>query len=332
MTEPKKKTIQELMEKVHSGIDLSSEEDLAALFEEVPAQQVPTPSQGNPGITPNEPPKPNAAPNTPAPAPGEEGQAGLLNILPEKFRKGDDATSVASLAQSYTDLETEHSKTAERLAQAERRLQELDTVTPEVNPLQVAQPGQVTDEEEIDDATFFEKATESARKIARQEIARVLPTAFQQYDTFSLRRTAVAAMKRLHPDFDNFRSEMLEVIKEHPEWDADIRALPKIYDSAKQKAATKFQAVNPSSSVQAPVDVEKLKDDIRKEMAVDRQTLVASIVDEIKKRKSAAGVIAGSQSTTVEQRVVEQPRTTPKTPEEEMFDEMLASGPNRLVI
>lgn len=326
--EPKKDKIQELVDRVHSGLELISDEDLNVLFEET--EQV---AQSDPTkIEPTPTPAPNPADATPPVVKVGDGQAELLNEIPDKFREKDNATgSIKKMVKANQDLEAELTRKSQELSQLQSIVNEISRKPLSIpnTPVRTEEPTKVEPEEVIDDATFFDKPTDNTvkliKKYAPQIAKEILVAGLQHYDTYITRRQVLDRFKSEHSDFDNFRSEVVEVCKEHPEWDNDVASLPKIYSAAKEKAIAKARALNPQ--VANTLDIEKLKADIRAELedsSVEKARL--KIIDEIKKRKAAAGILTSGSPVNVSDRLKGQPKATPMTDEEKIFDDMLKSG------
>ena len=319
MAENKVPTLEELAEKVHSGLELGNDE-IDVLFGDVNDTSIQEPAQPAPA------PAPTPAPRVPTPEPAK-GQAddGLLNRVPEKFRDKDAATSIEKMSKSYGEVESELARTRNDLSELQRFVQQLST---QRQQQQYAAPQrqvqQAPPEEEVDDAGFYEKPVENTTKIAQREAARILAAGLMQYDQYAMKRTMVDSFKASHPDFDQFRTEMGEVLRENPQWEADPNALPRIYDAAKRKAASKLQLVQPQTQNTSNVDIEKLKAEWMQEAVQKAQE---QLLEGLKKRKAAAGALGGSAPTTVQQRVTTPSREKPLSFEEQLIKEMRDSGP-----
>ncbi len=322
MVEKHRKSFDEIRAAVHDGHELASDEDLVDFFNE--GQEQPTVAASGDQI---QAPAAEPAPTQPEPAlpagTDDEGQATTLASLPEKFRVGDDVdASLKKMADSYNELQAELARSRQDVSQLQSFVQELSNKPGQAPKVQ--QPEVSQQDVEIDDTTVFQQPVDSIRRIALAEIRKAIAPAFQEYDAYSRRREAVERFKTDHPDFDNFRSEMLEVLKKNPQWESDPTALPRVYETAKQIAAQKVQSISP----QIPqADIAKQKEEWMKEA---EERAVKNIMEAVRKRKSAAGMLPGSNATSVQQRVEQEPKTQQKTPEEQIFDDMLTSGPKRM--
>ncbi len=318
MVEEKKKDLQELTDRVHSGLDTLSDADLNLLFEEAEKQVAPTPP-----ITPD-PQQVSPAPTTVEPTPpvgeSDKGQADLLNALPEQFRDKDVAASVHKMSDAFTSLQAKSTQDSQELSELRRMVSDLTNRKGAIPNPTVTETPKV---EEVDDTDFFDKPGENSKKIAKQVFGELI----REYDTFIVRRDALNRFKSTHSDFDTFQAEILEACKVHPEWDNDITALPRIYEAAKSLAADKARRVNPAPTI----NVEELTAKIRAEVeagAVDKAR--QSILEEIRKRKAAAGITSSTSPTDPATRLQAQTKTTPMTSEEKTFDDMMRSGPKGL--
>ena len=336
----KGKTIDELKEKVHSGLDLLSDEELSLLFED--AERV---TQGTPTEPQTTQTQPSVAPVTaevvPPTTETPKGQADLMNLMPEKFRDKDEAASLTKMTRALQDTEAELTRRSQELSQLQNVVQELSRKPREEyrppQTQQAVQPTKVPEPEvEIDDMSFLDSPVNSTAAIARKvakEVAeevsrRVSVEQIRDYDTFSARRTTFEKFKADHSDFDNFKSEFAEACRLHPEWDNDISGLPKLYDFAKTLA--KARGTTSTSTNVSAIDIEALTAKIRGEVeASSYEKAKQSITEEIKRRKAAAGIMSSS-STTAQEKSAAQARTVPLTPEEAEFDAMMRSGPKIL--
>lgn len=341
----KGKTIEELKDKVHSGLDLLSDEDLSLLFQE--AENV---TQASPSATVTEPQPSNApAPAEPAPPAGEtaKGQANLMNLMPDKFKDTDEAASLNKMLKAMQEQEAELTRKSQELSQLQNVVHELSRP---VEPMRVQQQPQRQIQEpqaqqvelpEVDDLSFLDSPVNNtkaiaevvARQIAEETARRVATEHIRDYDTFSMRRSTFERFRAAHPDFDNLRVEFSEACRLHPEWDNDINGLPKLYELAKTLASAlrPGQTQRATQQPQQSVDVEKLKAEIRAEVeASSFEKAKQAIKEEIMKRKAASGIVSTTGSTTPAERIAPNQKTVPLTREEQVFKEMVDSGPKGL--
>ena len=339
----KAKSIEELRDKVHSGLELLSDEELSVLFEDTEQIAQGTPTQ--PQTVPNPSVAPVKAEVTPPVTEPSKGQADLMNLVPEKFRDKDEAASLNRMTKALQDTEAELTRRSQELSQLQSVVQELSrkpreefrtsqtqqVTQPAAQPTKVAEP-----DVEIDDMSFLDSPVANAVAIARKvakEIAeetskRVSVEQIRDYDTFTLRRSTFEKFKADHSDFDNFKSEFAEACRLHPEWDNDVNGLPRLYDLAKTLA--KARGTQTTTNVPA-IDIEKLKAEIRAEVeASSYEKAKQAVVEEIKRRKAAAGSISSNPLTTPQERVSPFVKTEPLTDEEKIFKDMVDSGPRTL--
>ena len=343
------KSIEQLREKVHGGLELLSDNELAVLFEDTEklSQDAPIPTQTN-----NEP-STAPAPAEPAPPAGEtvQGQANLVNLMPEKFRDKDEAASLQKMLKAMQEQESELTRKSQELSQLQNVVQELSRPREEYKPPQrvapqpAAQPVKASEPEvEVDDLTFLDSpvsngkaiAESVARRVAEEVTRRVSVEQIRDYDTFSLRRSTFEKFRSDHRDFDSLRAEFAEACRIHPEWDNDIQGLPKLYDFAKTLAKARGVTTDatPSTIPVQPtpaVDMATLRAQIIAEVEASSYAKAKqAITDEIKKRQAAAGIVSTTPWQTPEQRVAPIQKTTPMTEEEKIFQEMVDSGPKGL--
>jgi len=354
MSNDKGRTIEQLKDKVHSGLDVLSDEDLATLFEDAERiVQEPTPATTEPTPTPSVAP----ASAEPAPPAGEppKGQANLVDLLPEKFKDKDDAASLQKMLKALQEQEALLTQKSQEVSQLQNVVQELSRKpreeyrTPQAATPQPAAPAtkQTPTEPEIDDLGFLDAPVVNSRAIAREvatqvaeEVARrVAVEQLRDYDTFTLRRSTFEKFRSEHSDFEQIRPEFSEACKLHPEWDNDVNGLPKLYDLAKTLAKARATqqppvaqpTVQPAPQSTPGFDIEKLKAEIRAEVeATAVEKAKQAILEEIKRRRAASGIVSTSPSTTPADRVAPANRTVPLTPAEKTIQDMIDSGPQGL--
>jgi len=352
MANDKGRTIEQLKDKVHSGLDVLSDDDLATLFEDAErVVQEPTPTTTEPQTTPSVAP----ASAEPAPPAGEppKGQANLVDLLPEKFKDKDDAASLQKMLKALQEQETLLTQKSQEVSQLQNVVQELSRKPREefrapqtTTPQPAVQPTrQEPTEPEIDDLGFLDAPVVNSRAIARavatqvaEEVARrVAVEQLRDYDTFTLRRSTFEKFRAEHSDFEQIRPEFSEACKLHPEWDNDVNGLPKLYEFAKTLAkARATQQPTGQPVVTAPqstpgIDIEKLKAEIRAEVeATAVEKAKQAILEEVKRRRAASGIVSTSPSSTPADRVAPANRTVPLTPAEKTIQDMIDSGPQGL--
>jgi hypothetical protein len=344
MGNDKGKTIEQLKDKVHSGLDVLSDEELAILFEDAEAVALAPTEPVQPEPTPSTAP----APAEPAPPAGEpvKGQADLMNLVPDKFKEKDEAASLTKMIKALQEQETMLTQKSQEVSQLQNVVQELSRKPrdeyrpPQTKTQPAAQPTTPEPIVEVDDLGFLDApvantraiATQVAKQVAEEIARRVSVEQLRDYDTFTLRRTTFDKFRADHSDFETIRAEFSEACKLHPEWDNDINGLPKLYDLAKTlvKARNVAPAVTPAQP--SPViDIEKLKAEIRAEVeASSYEKAKQAIKDEITRRRAAAGIVSTQSGVTPVDRVTPSSRTVALTPEEKTFQDMVDSGPQGL--
>jgi hypothetical protein len=341
MANDKGRTIEELKDKVHSGLDTLSDEDLAVLFAE--AEQV---AQVTPQPDPTTSVAPASAEPTPPVVEAPKGQAILMDLVPEKFREKDDAASLTKMIKALQEQETALTQKSQEVSQLQNVVQELSRKpreeyrAPQPTAQPTAQPKTPEPEVEVDDLGFLDSpvanakaiATQVAKQVAEEVARRVSVEQIRDYDTFTLRRTTFDQFRKDHPDFDTVKAEFSEACRIHPEWDNDINGLPKLYDLAKTLAKARNVAPAVTPAQPAPViDIEKLTAEITARVEAQAvEKAKQAILEEIKKRRAAAGIISTSPATNPADRVTPSTRTVPLTPGEKTLQDMLDSGPKGL--
>lgn len=347
MAEKTGKTIEELKEKVHSGLDVLSDEDLATLFAD--AENL---VQSTPAATtqPTSDPSPAPASVNVAPPATEapKGQANLMNLVPDKFKGEDEAASLTKMLKALQEQEAALTQRSQEVSQLQNVVQELSRKPrEEYRPQPVAQPQQTAQPKtqeptmpDVDDLGFLDApvantqaiATAIATKVAEEVARRISVEQLRDYDTFALRRTTFERFRAEHSDFDSIKTEFAEACRLHPEWDNDINGLPKLYDLAKTLAKAKgvAPAVTPAQPTPA-VDVAKLKAEIKAEVEAEAtEKAYNRIKEEILRRKAAAGIMSTAPGTSPAERVAPVTRTVPLTPSEKAIQDMIDSGPQGL--
>lgn len=318
MAEKQRKTLEQLTKEINSSELGLSQEDIASLF--VPEDKAP-PVAG-PGTNPPESGNQTGkapvdqAPPSQDPGGGRQEQPSNINeLLPEKFRDADPKQSISKIANSYAELEKELHKKSEDLSRLSKYVQELINKSPKTQPM--PQQGQTPDDNSNWD---WEKPRDEVRKLITEIVPQIVLAGIQQYDTYATKRQIIDEFKKQHPDVDNYRSEIAEVLREHPELDSDSNALPRIYELAKEKSQSKYKKVAEQMGI---VDEDKL-------LAKAVELAKSKILEEVRQRKAASGALPGSTPVTPTERMATNQPQKPLTPEEELFRQMLESGPKTL--
>lgn len=313
-----KKTLDELAKQVaDTQAGLMSVEDIRVLFEGDPqidqlTQQTPTepvvantPASAEP-VTPVTPVVPVAPtpPMPPTPRPGQK---------------------------SVEELELELQKAKQDKDEA-LRLYNSMLVAPVQEPSRQTAPVEPIEDDD-DDTTFFEKPSAMSRKIARQELAQGIAAYHKALVDSQTKVKFVEDFKASHPDFETYREDMSYVLRARPDLDKNYASLPMVYEMAKQRYKIRLdkmradlgiteptpQVTTPAAPVTPQVDEAALIEKVKNVIA-----------EELRRRKAAAGITGGTTPVSPSTRTEPVVRTTPQTPEEVIFDEMLRSGPKRL--
>lgn len=304
-------------------------EQLKALIEAETQTPAPT-SQA--AVEPAPAPAPQAPTGQPAvaqPAPTEPatGQPNVLDMIPEKFRAKDVPTSLGNITKSYSELEAALKKEKDETANLNKLVQSFMTKEPTYAPAPAAPAAEPV---EVDDASFFERPTESVKRIAAQMAAAQIVAYHVQQE----RQKYVEAFKFQHQDFDNYREDMIAILKTRPDLDKDERNLPFVFDLAKQRYAARLNAMRQDLGLQPPAAQPAAAPAVDMDAVTKAAYLKArdDILAEIENRRKASGIQGGSPSVTPESRV--QPRVTekPVSAEDKIIQDMLNAGPKKLTL
>jgi hypothetical protein len=268
-------------------------------------------------------PTPSAPAVTPAQAEPAQGQPDVLNLIPEKFRAGDVPTSLSNIAKSYADLETELKKQKDETANLNKLVQSFIEKGPEASPAPIPTPRDA----DVDDQTFFERPTEAVKKIAAQMAAAQIIA----YHAATERQKYVEAFKTSHPDFESYREDIMAILKTRPDLDKDERNLPMVYELGKKRYVERMSMMRRElglESTPTPTPVSTVDVDAIKKAAY--QEALANITDQINKRKAASGIQGASSAVTPDTRVQPRVKEQALSPDEQIMQDMLNSGPKKL--
>jgi hypothetical protein len=147
----------------------------------------------------------------------------------------------------------------------------------------------------------------------------------------------VEAFKVQHPDFVNYQEDMAFILKARPDLDKKAENLPMVYEMAKARHRARLDAMRkelgiptgtlPSTPAPAPSPAPSTATE-----AELIEKAKAAILAEINKRRAASGITGGVPPTSPQARANPTVTEVPKTVEDQIFDEMLGSGPKKLEI
>lgn len=299
-------------------------EQLKALLDPGTTTTQPVTTQ-QPAVEPAPAPAPPAPTAPAAPAAPVQGEPVDLSLIPEKFRSKDVPTSVKNMTKSYSELEDELRKQKDEVANMQKLVQSFIDREPSYTPAAPAQPVPVAPD--VDDAAFFEKPTESVKKIAAQ----MANAQIVAYHIAQQRQAFVDGFKAQHPDFESFRPDIMEILRARPDLDRDEKNLPLVYELAKQRYQQRIAAIRKEigvagsqpSTTQTPQDPEAIR-------AAAYEQAKNEIIAELTQRRAASGLQGSSPATSPNDRV--QPRVTvqPISDEDKIIQDMLNSGPQKL--
>lgn len=327
MTKPK--SLEELAKEVLDTQEGISPQDFDVLINPGGPNVMNPPPVSQPIVEPT--PAPAApAPTAPAPVPSTEslvGEPNILELVPEKFRDKDVQSSIGKMAKHYQDLEAELKKQQDEVANMQKIMQSLATTPAPVPQVQALRP----QEPEIKDADFFEKPLETVKRLVDQRTSERL----QQYHADQERSKFVNDFRTARPDFDLVRQEIMDVLAARPDLDRDPRNLPIVYEMAKQLKVKKISDLKASLGLEQPV-IQPTPVLQPAAQPLDREQLkaelVAEIIAEANRRKKLQGLQGGTPPITPQARVAQISSPTPATPEDQIFSDMMTSGPKKLSI
>lgn len=319
-----KKTLDQIVQDTISSNFGISDADLQLLFEDPPPEMAhdnepanatpPVEVEPQPGATePVEPTEP-VKPATDAIPP---------KTNPEPSREGDTTPKESSL-QISKDLQL----TKEQLGQLSTVVQEL------LKKSQTPRPAEATNQpnplDEIDDQVIIEAPRDTILKMIDLRLKSVLPAAFVEYDTAVTVRSSLEKFRAEHPDFDELRPVMRQIVAENPAANDNPAAIPRIYDEAKKRKTAALEAMRKELGVQptppTPTPAPAAPAVSEEELLGKLETRLR---EKIRQRRNASGTLSEGQNTPVHPTDRQAPKTVekPRTEAEIMFDDMMAAGP-----
>ncbi len=309
MTEPTKKTLDQIVNDTLSSNFGISDADLQLLFEEPAATPAPaqTPVTATPTVEPVTPTPLPAEPTAPAPS----------------------AVVVPPVAATPVPAQTANLELS--LKNANDQIAQLSTVVQELlRKSQVAgtEPAQVRTDPlaDIDDQAIINAPKESVVKLVNKMLQNVLPAAFTEYDTIRNTREFLDRFRSVHSDFDELRPIMRQVVSENPAVNDNFAALPRVYEEAKRRRSTAIEAMR--KELNPTVTSTPAAPKLSEEEILNK--LETKIIENIRKRRNASVPSTSTQTTPVlpTDRMAPRDPNKPMTEDEKMFQEMMDAGPN----
>lgn len=120
------------------------------------------------------------------------------------------------------------------------------------------------------------------------------------------------------------------ILKSRPDLDQKIQSLPIVYEMAKARHNARLDQMRKELGVTAPQPVQPTqpRSTLTDAELIDKAK--TAILDELKKRKAATGITGGIGTTNPADRGQIAVTNKPKTPEDEIFEEMMGSGRSKL--
>lgn len=313
MADKQQKTLEQITQDVlnsHFGI---TDDDLVALFADTTAEQTTGPATGQANsqdvqaAAPTEttetamPQEPSASTQVPPTVAPDHGRAGSL---PPDL----DAT-IKTQQQQIEKLQLMLQELAQRAA-AQTRSAEAESKV--ANPL-----------DEIDDQQIIEKPKESIVKLVNTIMKVVLPAAFAEYDAALNARAMMEEFRRTHPDFDELRPIMRQIVLEDPATNDNPAALPRVYEEAKRRKAAVLDALKRELAGQPTASGREGQPSEEELLA----KLEQRIADKIRKRRAGAGAASPvSQPVQPPARMAPTTKEMPKSEADALIEAMLAAG------
>ncbi|MEM2991146.1 MAG: hypothetical protein QXQ02_08205 [Halobacteria archaeon] len=314
-----KKTIEQLTQDVFSsGMGLSLD-DLNKIFEEESPQTTTQPPQQQTGEGQPE----SVSEEEKATPPPAEG----ATVAPQ---------SPSSTAQSVTggispELEAlirEQAKQIQELKLA------LESLRKEPQPFQhpTLQPPVKEAEknplDEIDDQDIITEPKKNIVRIVKEVLKSDLPAAFMEYDSLLQKRIMMEEFRKSHPDFDELRPIMRQVVMENPALNYDPDALPKVYEEAKRRVMAMKNTILEAIKKEAAQTVkpEPQPAPISEDELLNK--LERRIAEKLSKRRAGAGTASPTtQPVSPFERVAEQSKPQTQNEVDEIIAEMLKAAP-----
>jgi len=313
------KSLDDLIKQVADTGQGLSPQDLDALLSEVSADpEIPTTPKAADGQTVSTPPPPTAEVIPPKVEPN------ILDLLPEEVRDADPKASAQKVTKTIADLKEALRKREEELA----ALQSLSQLPPP-RPATSTEKSKATgaEDDDVDDAAYWEKPKETIRKEATKIATAVAATMLDQYHQLQYRQRQIEEFARNTPDFELYREEMAQIARQRPDVEKLPNALSLLYSAAKTNQARKAEALRKQLGLdQKPAEQPKPAQKTEEQLA---ESIKAKILAEIEKRRAAAGLAGGTPPSNPSDRILDKPKAEPKSYEEEVMDAMLGSGPQR---
>lgn len=308
---------------------LRSADELKAFFDGVTGNTAPEQAPAAepapaPALVPTAPPEPApVAEPTPAPPEPAKGEHNVMDLIPEQFRDKDVPTSLGKITKSYADLQAELTKQRDELANMNRLVKSVMEKEPQYVPQQPVATGPADD---IEDSAFFENPKEAVSKMA----ARIAATQILAYHTAVQKQAYVDNFKAQNSDFENYREDIVAILRARPDLDKDERNLPLVFELAKQRKVQRLVEMKTQLGIQVPPSAPALDLETIKKEAYE--SAMKAITEGIAKRQAASGIQGGSTPVQPNTRV--QPRVTekPLTAEDSLMQELLNSGPKKLTL
>jgi hypothetical protein len=328
------KTLEDLAKQViDSQSGLMSVDDLRVFFEDTP---VATNPETKPTVEPVIAPVPPVTPSVAPTAEAVVSQPDVRDFVPERFRDVDAKTSVEKLTRSYAELEAELNKEREERARLNKLLEgETPTVpiatapTPAMSDFPTDAIGNQADTE-VDDSMFFEKPTEATTKVASKVAAAMLVAYHNALSEASKRMQYVENFKAAHSDFNEYKEDMALVLKNRPDLDKKVESLPTVYEMAKARYRARLERMRKELGVETkePVPTVPVKPGMTEAELVER--VKSALLAEVNRRRAATGITGGGPPVNPSERTQAVVSVKPITPEEQIFADMMGSGPKKL--
>ncbi|NIM45836.1 MAG: hypothetical protein GTN80_08225, partial [Nitrososphaeria archaeon] len=244
-------------------------------------------------------------------------EAALLELLPEKFRGEDFAESLKKLTGAYGEVESEHGSTKQELAQATRILKGLGQqyaprpvtpppaapaaapaapeAAPEISPEEEKALNAILQNVDIleDPVTPLKNIYLLAKRVAQNEAdQRVL-----HYDAVRQRVDQFNRFKAEHPDLEEHRPEMLEILQANPYLD-NPESVELVYNKAKELKQAR-QVASVKETTEQVVSNDQFTDFLKKREAEIEKRVRAEFEEKIQQGQAMKGTLDSGSTPTV---------------------------------
>lgn len=232
----------------------------------------------------------------------------------------------ASTARSnVSELEAIIKAQQEQIAKMQAALQEITKRTLSQQKTQATETPSVPPVlDEISDQQIIERPKESIVKLVNGMLKTVIPAAFAEYDAALSKRAAMEAFRQAHPDFDELRPLMRQIVLEDPATNNNPDALPFVYEEAKRRRAAYLASLKKELGVAQPSSPQPASVPSEEELLAKLEQRIA---EKLKRRKASAGAASPtSQPVLPPDRMTQQAKEVQKSEADVLLEAMLKAA------